>query len=64
MKTLKEFGESGTVSGKYVFNENLKKYVLTIDCVEWMLCYDTYSFETVEEMEKFINNKYNVNFKF
>jgi hypothetical protein len=64
MNDLKEFGEPGTVSGNYVFNENMQKYVLTIDCVEWTLCNEIYSFETIEEMESFINDKYNENFKF
>ena len=63
MKT-KEFGESGTVSGNYRFNENYNEWQVNIDCVEWMLTDDSYRFDTKEEMEKFINEKYNVNFKF
>lgn len=63
MKTT-EFGESGTVSGNYGFNERFNKWQVNIDCVEWMLTDDSFRFDTKEEMEKFVNEKYNVNFKF
>ena len=63
MKTT-EFGKPETVSGTYEFNERLNKWVLIIDCVSWMLVNDSFRFESKEEMEKFVNEKYNVNFKF
>ena len=63
MKTT-EFGEPGTVSGTYRFDEHLGRWILFIDCVDWMLVNDSFIFDSKQQMVEFVNKKYNVNFNF
>lgn len=59
-----EFGTSEKVSGVYFFNEKFNKYQINIDCVNWMLVYESYRFDSLLEAQNFINSKYNVNYTF
>lgn len=59
------FGTPDTVSGTYYFNELYGQWQLKIECIDYDLVLDgVYRFSTKEEMQNFVNNNYNTNFKF
>ena len=60
--TTIEFGEPGTLSGTYFFNETCNKHQITIDCIEWDLCHNSHRFDKKDQVATFLKEQYNFDF--
>lgn len=59
----KEFGDSGTVSGNYVYNPNTGNWVVNIDSVDWNLVDEKFVVKKKEDIPKLIKKEYGVDIK-